>query len=149
MVTTLLALVHAVAGALWMGAMAYSLFVVRPKLTRMFASDPSQVEEAQQILASGNRWPSAAMITVLWLSGIGLVLLSDGGSGFWWLILGLKAVMLATATGLFWWVSWRGWPRRLFALPEELPGLRRRFDLVAYTMTGLVGASFALGIVMP
>lgn len=148
MVISLLALIHAAAGAMWLGAMGYSLFIVRPRLSRMFDDNPDRVEEAQQVLASGNRWPTAAMIAVLWLSGIGLVATSEGGSTGWWLVVALKAALLAAATGLFWWVSWRGWPRRVFALPEELPRLRRTFDLVALAMVGLVGASFAIGVLM-
>lgn len=148
MVISLLALIHALAGAMWLGAMGYSLVIVRPRLSRMFDDKPDRVEEAQQVLASGNRWPTATMIGVLWLSGVGLVVASDGGPTAWWLVVALKAALLAAATGLFWWVSWRGWPRRVFALPEELPRLRRTFDLVALAMMGLVGASFAIGVLM-
>jgi hypothetical protein len=51
------------------------------------------------------------------------------------------------AAAVFWWVSWRGWPARVFALPAELPALHRRFRRVALAMTGLVCAAFVLGVV--
>jgi hypothetical protein len=54
--------------------------------------------------------------------------------------------LLVAASVLFWWVSWRGWPRRLFALPAELPAEQIRFRRVALAMTGLVGAAFLLGV---
>lgn len=39
----------------------------------------------------------------------------------------------------------RGWPRRVFALPDELPALQRRFRMVALAMFGLIGAAFMVG----
>jgi hypothetical protein len=47
---------------------------------------------------------------------------------------------------LFWWVSWRAWPRRVFALPAELPAEQARFRRVALTMTALVAVAFFLGL---
>ncbi len=44
-------------------------------------------------------------------------------------------------------ISWRMWPARLFALPGELPDHRRRFRVVALTLTAMVGLAFALGTV--
>ena len=56
-------------------------------------------------------------------------------------------VLLAAASVLFWWVSWRGWPRRVFALPAELPADQARFRRVALAMAALVAAAFGLGVV--
>ncbi|MEV0730090.1 hypothetical protein [Polymorphospora sp. NPDC050346] len=149
MLTIMLLLVHAGVTALWLGAMSYSLFVLQPKIGRMFDGDPVRIEEAERVLAHGNRRPVLALITVLWLSGIALTGLAaaDGISTAGWLLIAVKAVLLAGASGLFWWVSWRGWPRRVFALPAELPGLRRRFRRVALTMLALVGTAAVLGFV--
>ncbi|MEV7227083.1 hypothetical protein AB0M79_08670 [Polymorphospora sp. NPDC051019] len=149
MLTIMLLLVHAGVAALWLGAMSYSLFVLQPKIGRMFDGDPVRIEEAERGLAHGNRRPVLALITVLWLSGIALTGLAaaDGISTAGWLLVAVKAVLLAGASGLFWWVSWRGWPRRVFALPAELPDLRRRFRRVALTMLVLVGTAAVLGFV--
>jgi hypothetical protein len=57
-----------------------------------------------------------------------------------------KSVLLLIAAGLFWWVSWRGWPRRVFALPAELPALHRKFRWVALALVSCVGLAFALGV---
>ncbi|MEV0610062.1 hypothetical protein AB0I61_27215 [Polymorphospora rubra] len=149
MLTVVLLLVHAGVAALWLGAMSYSLFVLQPKIARMCDGDPVRIEDAERVLANGNRRPVLALVAVLWLSGTGLAGLAatDGLSTTGWLLVGIKAVLLAVASGLFWWVSWRGWPRRVFALPAELPGLRRRFRRVAFAMLLLVGAAAVLGFV--
>ena len=59
-----------------------------------------------------------------------------------------KTLLLVLASAVFWWVSWRGWPRRVFALPDELPAVQRRFRVVAIVMCGLVGLNFALGVLV-
>lgn len=138
----ILLLIHAGVSAMWMGAMGYSLFVVQPKLGRMAGGDPERLEQMQRELAHGNRWPVTGLIGVLWLSGIGLVAIAPGD----WVVVGVKAAALAVASILFWWVSWRAWPRRVFALPAELPGLQRQFTRVAQTMFGLVALAFVLGV---
>jgi Flp pilus assembly protein TadB len=118
---------------------------VQPKLARMVGGDSDAQEDAQRILANGNRWPVVGMVTVLWLSGAALVAREPGD----WLLVAVKAALLAAASALFWWVSWRAWPRRVFALPTELPALQRRFRAVAVTMLALVGAAFVLSYLAP
>lgn len=141
-----LSLLHAGVGALWLGAMAHSLFVVQPRLAKLAGPDPHRQEELQRELAQGNRWPVVGLICVLWLTGIALVLGAGPGDGWWWAGVAAKAALLAAATALFWWVSWRGWPRRVFALAPELPALQQKFRLVALAMLGLVGVAFATGV---
>jgi Flp pilus assembly protein TadB len=138
-VRPILLLIHAGVAALWLGSMAYSLFVVQPKLSRIAGGDPVKVEEMHRELAQGNRWPVVGLIATLWITG---ALLTQKLT----LWVPVKGVLLLAATALFWWVSWRAWPRRVFALPEELPALQRRFRRVAIAMFGLVGLAFALGI---
>lgn len=135
----ILILIHAGVAALWLGSMAYSLFVVQPKLSRIAGGDPEKVEEMHRELAQGNRWPVVGLIATLWITGGLLVERLT-------FAVQLKGFALLAATTLFWWVSWRAWPRRVFALPEELPALQRRFRQVAIAMFGLVGLAFAVGI---
>lgn len=142
--TFVLLCIHIGVAAAWLGAMGYSLFTVQPALARLAGGDPQRLEDMQRELAHGNRWRVVALIAALWASGIGLVLIHPGN----WIVVGFKAVLLAGATGLFWWVSWRGWPQRVFALPEELPWLQRRFRSVAIVMFTLVGTAFALGLLL-
>lgn len=141
----LLLLVHLGIAVAWLGSMGYSLFVVGPRVARAIP-EPVRAEELYRELGAGNRWPVIGIIGVLALSGVGLVIVHDGQSYGWWLTVAAKAVILVVVSGLFWWVSWRGWPRRVFALPEELPAEQARFRRVAIAMTLLVGAAFILGV---
>lgn len=143
----LLLVVHLGVAVAWLGAMGYSLFVVQPRIARVLP-DPARAEEIYRELGAGNRWPVVAMISGLAVSGAGLIIVHDGRSPGWWLAVGAKVLLLAAASALFWWVSWRGWPRRVFALPTELPGEQARFRRVALAMVVLVGAAFGLGVVM-
>ena len=146
--TVLVMLVHIGVGAVWLGSMVYSLGVVQPRVGRLFG-DPARAEEVYREMAAGNRWRVVAMIALLAASGAGLapLLAGEHGKGWWWALVAAKVCLLAAAAAGFWWVSWRGWPARVFALPAELPALHRRFRRVALVMTGLVGAAFVLGVV--
>lgn len=139
------ALIHTGIGAVWLGSMVYSLGVVQPRIGRLFP-DPAKAEDVYREIAAGNRWRVVAMIVLLGLSGAALPLDRGDRDTWWWVLIAAKAVLLLAAAAGFWWVSWRGWPLRVFALPPELPGLQRRFRRVAVTMTGLVGLAFVLGV---
>lgn len=147
MVMTGLLVAHVSMAALWLGAMAYSLFLVQPRLARMLGNDPARLEDAQRELAAGNRWPVVGMIVVLWLTGAAMVAQAAADQPIgWWVGVGAKALLLATASAVFWWVSWRAWPRRVFALAAELAGLQRQFRVAAVAMFVLVAAAFVLGV---
>lgn len=154
LVTALLMLAHAGMAAIWLGAMAYSLLVVQPRAERFLgggrAGDPQRYEEFAATLAAGARWTVLAMMAALGLTGAGLVWLAvddEPAPSAWWIALVVtKSGLLAVSLVLFWFVSWRLWPRRLFALPDELPAIRRRFRLVALALTATVAANFVLGI---
>jgi hypothetical protein len=164
----LVTLIHAGVGAVWLGSMAYSLGVVQPRIGRLFGA-PERAEDVYRELAAGNRWRVVALIVVLVGSGAGLAALAAGADGgaagggaagggadsagngrdaWWWTLITAKAVLAVAAAACFWWVSWRGWPARVFALPAELPALHRRFRRVALVMTAFVGVAFVLGIVV-
>lgn len=144
--TFLLLVVHLMAAVAWLGAMAYSLIVVQPRIARA-VPDPTRAEELYRELAAGNRWPVVGLLGGLALTGIGLVVVIDGRPAGWWAVIAAKALLWVVASGLFWWVSWRAWPRRLFALPAELPAQQARFRRVALAMLAVVGLAFALGVV--
>ena len=146
--TALLVIVHTGVAAIWLGAMTYSLLIVQPR-ARRWLGDPQRYEEFAATIAAGARWKVLGMIAAVALSGAGLALLAvDGGrpDAAWTVLIVAKVALLAVSLGLFWFVSWRLWPRRLFALESELPPLRRRFDLVAVSLTGTVAAAFLLGL---
>jgi hypothetical protein len=144
-VTGLLGLIHIGIGAVWLGSMVYSLGVVQPRIGRLFP-DPAKSEDVYRELAAGNRWRVVAMIAFLALSGAALLLDARDRTSTWWFLIAAKVGLLGAAAVCFWWVSWRGWPARVFALPAELPALHRRFRRIALLMTTLVGLAFALGV---
>lgn len=145
---SLLLLAHAGVGAVWLGSMSYSLFVVQPRVGRRLR-EPERAEDLYRELAAGNRWRVVALITTLAVSGLGLLALPAHRSTAWWLLIAAKSALLLVAAGLFWWVSWRGWPRRIFARPAELPAIQRRFRQVAIALSAVIGVAFALGVLLP
>ncbi len=133
---------HVALAGVWLGAMVYSLVVVQPRVVRFFP-EPRQREEFLITLAHGNRRPVLGLIAVL-MVGVVAVLLTAPTP----VRIGYAAVLAlhAGAAGVFWWVSWRHWPARVFALPEELPGYQRRLRRLAWSMLMLVGAAFGVGL---
>lgn len=138
----LLAIAHAGLAAAWVGGMAYSLFVVQPKLRRYFGADEEGREGLTTVIASGNRWKVVGLIAAIALTGVVLLVLAPE---HWW-IHAVKGVLLLGASGIFWYVSWRHWPRRVFATAAEQSVLRRQLVVLAGTMLGLTGTAFALGV---
>lgn len=142
MTTAVLAIIHVGLAAAWVGGMAYSLFVVQPKLKKYFGDDQDGREALTAVIASGNRWKVVGLIGAIAVSGVGLLLMNHEH----WQIHVVKGVLLVIASGIFWYVSWRHWPQRVFATAAELPGLQRRLIRLATTMLGLAGTAFALGV---
>lgn len=138
--TELLLVLHLTLAAIWMGSMGYSLTVVQPKVDRYFP-DEEQREEFLLLLAHGNRWKVVGLIAALVLSGVGLVVLVSG----WYAI---SVVFYGIAAVIFWHVSWRHWPARIFAVATELAGYRRRLRILASCMTLLVGLAFVYALVV-
>jgi Flp pilus assembly protein TadB len=140
--TALIAIIHAGLAAAWVGGMAYSLFVVQPKLKKYFGAREEEREHLTAVIASGNRYKVLALIGVIALTGVVLLLLDHH---HWW-IHALKGVLLLLATGIFYYVSWHHWPRRIFATAAERPALQRQLITLATVMLTLTGAAFALGV---
>lgn len=135
---TLFAVAHLTVAAAWFGSMLYSLTVVQPRVA-LFFPDEARREEFLITLAQGNRWRVLALIGALVLTAAAVVVTAPRT-----IAIGYAAalVLYAAATAVFVNVSWRHWPARVFALPEELPGFRRSLLLRARVMLVLVGAAF-------
>ena len=138
----MLAIIHAGLAAAWVGGMAYSLFVVQPKVKRYFGPDSDGREQLTAVIASGNRWKVVGLIGAIAVTGLAMLLIDHHD---WW-IHAVKGLLLLIATGIFWYVSWRHWPQRVFATAAELPALQRRLIVLATTMLALAGVAFALGV---
>lgn len=140
--TILIAVIHAGLAAAWVGGMGYSLLVVQPKLQRFFEAEEDSREALTAVIASGNRWKVLGLVAVIAVTGLALLWLV----GTHWWIHAIKSALLLIATGIFWFVSWRHWPRRIFATAAERPVLQRQLRMLATTMLGLAGTAFALGV---
>lgn len=144
----LLAAAHLLVGAVWFGAMAYSVAVVQPRAARFFGT-PQRYEEFAQQVAAGARWRVVGLIATLAATGAVLALVADRPDQrtLWWSLLAVKALLLVAAAAVFWRVSWRMWPRRVFATGDELPAHHRAFSQAGWTLIGLVGAAAVVGVV--
>ncbi|GAA4216715.1 hypothetical protein [Actinocatenispora rupis] len=136
--------VYLVPAAVWTGSMTYSLVVVQPRSAR-FLTDDDQLEEYLTVLAQGNRSRVLGIAATLIVSAAALALLCPwpGARAVYSTALGLDLA----ATAVFWYVSWRHWPARVFARRAERPALRRRLLLCARAIWLLVGAGFGLTLV--
>jgi hypothetical protein len=141
-----LMLLHALAGAAWFGSIFYGAFVLYPRVSRHFDSIAER-ERLLMALSHGARWHMIAAMSLVGLSGLGLLLMPR--SEITWprlALISVKAGLMIASAILFWRVSWHWWPARLFALEAELPAIHRRFRLGAACMLVLVGLNFAIGM---
>jgi hypothetical protein len=144
--TFLVGTAHLLLAAVWLGAMAYSIAVVQPKLLQYFAS-PQAAEEPATFVAAGARWKVIGVIAALAVTGAALVALHDARSSvWWWVLVGAKLLLLVVASIVFWYVSWRMWPRRVFSLPAEIPARQAAFRRVGWLLLTVVGAATVLGV---
>jgi hypothetical protein len=132
---------HLTLAATWLGAMVYSLLVVQPRVGRFF-TDERRREAFLVVLANGNRWRVAPLAGALLLTAAAVVGTAPR------LARGYAAalVLYAVAAAIFANVSWRHWPARVFALPDELAGFQRRLRAQAWAMVGLVGTAFVVAL---
>ncbi|MET7426889.1 hypothetical protein [Dactylosporangium sp. NPDC005555] len=140
MVLFLLLTVHLGLAAMWCGSMGYSLVVVQPKVARS-GFDDDRLEEFLTLLAQGNRWKVVPIVAALLATAAGILAVT--GDALFVLVL----LLYCAAAAVFADVSWRHWPARVFALPEERPALRRALKLRAWTMLVLVATAFTAALV--
>lgn len=138
--------VHVLGGGVWIGAMAFSVFVLHPRAERFFAGS-STFEDLLFTVVHGARWKVVAGIAAIVGSGVALALLRSGPAGAAWdAIVVAKVALLGVSLALFCHVSWVLWPRRVFASPGELPAIRRRFRVVGMVMIACNAINMGLGI---
>jgi uncharacterized membrane protein len=141
------AVVHALTGAVWLGAMAYSFFVLHPR-ARAYFQKPTDFESFIATISHGARWKVLAALGLL--AGTGIVLTGARWptvfSAGWIVLIGLKAGLLLAASALFAYTSRRLWPARVLATPGEIPQFQRAFRRVALAMIGMAAAALALGV---
>jgi len=145
MLWLILASAHLLAAAAWFGAMFYSLMILHPRAKRFFGDDDEQFETFIATVSQGARWKVLAAFGVIAATGVALIPFAALNRRFIILIIA-KSVLLAVAVGIFCYGSWRLWPSRIFALPAEVPAIRRRFRVIAITLIGIAAAAMVLGV---
>lgn len=144
MLVVLLEAVYLLPAAAWAGSMTYSLAVVQPRSARFFRDD-DQLEEFLTVLAQGNRWRVLAMAATLIASATAVIVVCPWPGAR--VVYGIALALDVAATAVFVHVSWRHWPARVFALPEERPAFRRGLLMSARAIWLLVGTGFVLTLV--
>jgi uncharacterized membrane protein len=145
--TILLRLVHVLAAAAMFGAMFYRFTVLQPRARRYF-QNPKDFEEFITFISNGARWKVLSGFGLIAVSGFALILLRQSDMNrAWTIIIAAKVVVLFLAVAFFCFVSWRLWPARVFATPDEIPRLQRAFRLVGFTMLTLMAVEFVLSII--
>ena len=139
---------HVLAGAAWFGSMFYSLTVLHPRAQRYFET-PDEFEHFITTVSDGSRSKVLGAFGFIAITGLALLLLSVPRtiSYLWLTLIGFKIILFFVALVVFWYTSWRLWPARIFATPDEIPTFQRRFRTISRTMIALVGLNFVLGIV--
>jgi putative copper export protein len=139
-----LATIHLLSAAAWFGALGYRLFFVEPK-ARKFLGDTADYERFSLTLADGMRPVVLAALLTCGLSGFALVGLRWNLSDAWLTLIAGKVVLWIIALGVFAYVSWVYWPRRVFATAGEWAGVRRQGFLISLAMIAVAGLGIVLG----
>lgn len=141
------AVLHVLSGAAWLGAMAYSFFILHPRARAYFA-DLAAFESFMVAVSHGARWKVLGALGLLGLSG-GVLLGARARqplSAVWLALMGVKLALLLAASALFVYVSWRLWPARLFVSAEEIPHFQQAFRRAAVLMMALAASAMVLGV---
>jgi len=147
--TNVFAVIQTVVLAAWFGSMVYSIVVVQQFQLR--APDPENYEDVGQLMASGSRRRIIRLIVLITISGVGFVITrlhrDPAPSDTWVTLMWVKLVLFALAVCAFTYQSWWVWPRRIFALPAEMPGVRRTFLVTSLFMAVMLGLILAIDVV--
>lgn len=137
--------VHVLGGGVWIGAMFFSVFVLHPRAEVFFAGKP-QFEDLLFTVVQGARWKVVAGAAAIATSGAAL-LWEHRAAGPWWLaVVAAKIGLLLLVIGLFTYVSWVLWPRRVFAAEAELPAIRAVFRRIGALMIAANALNVGLGV---
>lgn len=139
--------IHVLAGAVWFGAMFYSLMVLHPR-ARSFFQTSARFEEFITFVASGARWKVLGGCLIIGISGVALYFMSGSQEAnlFFQFCIIAKTVLFLLAVALFSFTSWVLWPARVLATPNEIPVYQTRFRTIAIILIVLVGLNLVLGI---
>ena len=139
-----LRIAHMLAGAAWFGSLVYRTFFVDPRSKR-FLGDPARYESFALYLADGMRYVVMLSLATVGISGFALTGLLWKTDPDWQALMAIKCGLWLIACGVFAYISWVHWPKRVFAVADEYRHLHRQGFWLALTMIGLSAAGLVLG----
>lgn len=148
MITALLEAAHTAALASWFGCMVYSVMLVQKHPMR--AREPEVWENFVTEMVHGVRWVVLGTLAVIfptWVALITMRLAGQGSDALYLSLVSAKSALLVVVVLLFAYVSWHLWPLRIFALPEELPAIDKRFLAASQGLVLTLGGALTLGVV--
>lgn len=147
--TNTFAVFQTVVLAAWFGAMVYSIVVVQN--FQFHVADPENYEDVGQQMADGSRRRIARLAVLIAISGTAAAIsranVDPGPSTEWVVLMCVKLVLFVIAVGLFAYQSWWVWPQRIFALPAEMPAVRRKFFAISIGMAVALGLILAIDVI--
>ena len=144
LIDQLVAAVHHLSAAAWFGALVYRAFFVDPKALKFFRAS-AEFERFSLDLAHGMRYVVLLALGTCGLSGFALLGLRWHTADAWLAVMAAKVLVGIIAFALFVYISWVFWPRRVFAVGNELPRVRRQGLVLALTMIAIAGLGMVLG----
>jgi putative copper export protein len=138
------ALIHTLSSAAWLGALVYRLCFVDPKAMRSLG-DGAKFEKFSLDLAHGMRYVVVLALVSCGLSGFALMGMRWNAAEHWQAMMAAKIALWAIAVGLFTYISWVYWPRRVFADATEWPAVRRQGLRLSLVMIAIAGLGFVVG----
>lgn len=144
-------LVHVLGAMLWIGSIYFSASALHQRAPALFARD-EDFEAFITGLSDKNRYRHLLAFNASLLSGVALTYLTwtkHSPHQLWsWSLIALKIVLFAISALIFGYISWRLWPSRIFALPEELAQLRRRGAWARWSLWGSLMLAAAAGVLL-
>lgn len=141
----LLTAIHGLASAAWFGALVYRTFFVDPKARQFFAAD-QEYDRYSLHLADGMRYVVLASLLICGFSGFALLALRSVSEGPWLNGILVKIGIWLLAGGLFAYISWVYWPKRVFAEGPQRQRLHRKGFVIACIMIVLAMSGYLLGL---
>lgn len=138
------AAIHTLSSAAWLGSLVYRVLFVDPKAMRSLG-DGAEFERFSLDLAHGMRYVVVLALLSCGLSGFGLLGLQWTAAEIWQILMLTKGALWLIAAGLFTYISWVYWPRRVFADEMEWPAVRRQGVLLSFIMIGIASLGFVFG----
>ncbi len=141
--------IHTIGGGVWIGAVAFNLFVLTPRAQTWFRVS-AEHEDFVFTVVQGLRWPVLAGAMAVVGTGAWRWQVLRGQTSAppapWELLMLLKLGCAVVSLGLFGWVTLRLWPERAFASERELPSIRRRFFAIGVGIVLSNTFAAALGV---